>query len=160
VPYCPCDDAAQAVLSFARRGGAVYLSGDVFWDTTRKRTRTDRLPELCGVSFVQECYPDIQTPRDPAPSTAALVDTPLGKALAETPLRGPCIETRGAGAVELARCGEVPLAWLHHPGQGTVLYVSDPLELHTSPYPVLAAFLDQLGDIRRRDLAFANFTGV
>ena len=46
VPYCPADVAFERVLAFVENGGVLYLSGDVAYDPSRKRTRAKRLAAL------------------------------------------------------------------------------------------------------------------
>jgi hypothetical protein len=46
VPYGPTDAAFERVLAFVRGGGTLYLSGDVAYDPSRKRTRGNRLAAL------------------------------------------------------------------------------------------------------------------
>ena len=148
VPFCPDDDTVAQVLRFVRAGGALYLSGDLSYDPLRRRTRTERLTELCGVEFVRERYPDIQYA--PAPGAEVAVESPsaLTEALRETAATGPCVEVRPLAAEVLARAAEVPVATLARIGAGTVLYSADPVELHTVPRALLAAFLATVGVTR------------
>jgi len=149
VPYCPSDETYERVREFVRRGGLVYVSGDLSYDERRHRTKTARLEELCGVRFVKERYPDIQY----AASDGAVLpatDSALAHACAESDLRGPCIEVEPTTAATLATAGGAPVAVLNALGQGRVLYFVDPLELHGDPWRVLAAFLDQEGVGRHR----------
>ncbi len=65
MPYCPSDATFDRVVSFVEAGGALYLSGDVAFDETRKPTRADRRARL-GL-------PDLGAPTPPgeAPEAAA-----------------------------------------------------------------------------------------
>lgn len=58
-PFSIPDKAYAQIKSFVERGGILAVTGDVSYDDSRQRTRTDRLKELCGVSFVAENYPDV-----------------------------------------------------------------------------------------------------
>ncbi len=151
VPFCPEDSTYQSVLAFVRRGGALYVSGDLSYDALRRRTRTSRLPELCGVEFVAERYPNIAYARDPNARVVAEGDTPLAAALRTTDLTAPCLTVRPTSARVLATAGEAPVATLNKVGEGTVLYVVDPVELHAEPRALLAAFLQEVG-VRRHAL--------
>ena len=46
VPYCPTDEAFAKVVEFVRRGGRLYISGDLAYLPDRERTRTARFAEL------------------------------------------------------------------------------------------------------------------
>ena len=58
--YCPSDAIVAQLKSFVERGGQLYLSGDISYDSLRHRTRTDRLRDLCGLEFVSERYANIE----------------------------------------------------------------------------------------------------
>lgn len=148
VPFCPADDAYRQVLGFVRDGGALYLSGDLSYDELRRRTRTDRLRELCGVEFVAERYPDISRPPGASAPVTAVGDGPLARALAEAAIGDPCIQVRPVEAAVLASAGSVPAATLRDMGQGSVLYVLDPIESHSSPRGILRALIEHLGIAR------------
>ena len=125
VPFCPSDETYGLVRQFVERGGFLYVSGDLSYDVDRKRTKTDRLKDLCGVEFVRELYPDIQWQKAP------------GQALADGAGRTydfaahPCVEVRPAGARQLdGTVGALPLLTENAVGRGKVWYITDPLELH------------------------------
>lgn len=143
VPFCPADETYTALRDAVAAGAALYVSGDLSFDAQRRRTRSERLRELCGVEFVAERYPD--TRYVGGNECTAVQAGDLAAALAAVGATGPCIEVKAAGATVLARAGTVPVAVLNRHGQGQVLYVVDPLELHGEPWPVLAAFLRQAG---------------
>ena len=46
VPYCPTDETFDAILTWTRAGGTLYLSGDISFDATRRPTRGQRRVEL------------------------------------------------------------------------------------------------------------------
>ncbi len=46
VPYCPSDETFARLLEFVKSGGALYLSGDIAYDESRRRTRTQRFAQL------------------------------------------------------------------------------------------------------------------
>ncbi|MCC6444939.1 MAG: beta-galactosidase [Armatimonadetes bacterium] len=57
LPYCPRDETYARVKKFVEQGGSLYLSGDLSYDDLRRRTREDRLRELCGVEPAAESGP-------------------------------------------------------------------------------------------------------
>jgi hypothetical protein len=145
VPFCPEDETVTAMLQFVRNGGALYLSGDVSYDPLRRRTRTDRLAELCGVEFVAERYPALSRPAAPRAQVRPADTSPLATALCADAPVAPCIEVRPVSAEVLAWAGGIPAATLARVGRGCVLYAIDPLELHTEPRSTLSAFLQEVG---------------
>ncbi len=147
LPFCPDDATYAAVRDFVRRGGALYVSGDLSYDPLRRRTRTERLEELCGVRLVAERYPNLRLPEHGARVTPATSE-PLGAAAAAAGPSRPCVAVHPTTARVLARAGDLPAAVLNTLGAGTVLYVTDPLELHTEPRALLAAFLSAVGIAR------------
>ncbi|HEY5910929.1 MAG TPA: hypothetical protein VJA21_10040, partial [Verrucomicrobiae bacterium] len=60
LPFCPSDETYAAVLAWVRQGGCLYVSGDISYDEFRRRSRTNRLEELCGARFLAEVYPNIR----------------------------------------------------------------------------------------------------
>lgn len=46
LPYCPEDETFDAVLAWVKRGGALYLSGDIQFDAARRPTRAARREQL------------------------------------------------------------------------------------------------------------------
>ncbi|MBM3472899.1 MAG: hypothetical protein FJX75_06495 [Armatimonadetes bacterium] len=145
VPYCPDEASYKAVLDFVRRGGALYLSGDVSYDPMRRRSQTQRLSDLCGLEFVSQRYPDIRRSEAPASEVAPASASPLAQAVCADGTSAPCIEVRATSAEVLAKAGNAPAATLAHIGQGRVLYVVDPIELKLEPRNTLAAFLQEAG---------------
>lgn len=57
IPMSIPDDAYKLLKLFVERGGKLCITGDVSFDSLRRRTRTDRLEELCGVRYVSENGP-------------------------------------------------------------------------------------------------------
>jgi len=136
LPYCPTDEAYGKLLDFVRRGGTLYLSGDVSYDQFRRRTKTARLEELCGVRFVSENYPNIDWGDRPP---QFLANTPgIGSALF-----GNEVAWAGHPAINVEPVGAEPIGWTpyghqpsifrHRLGQGQVIFCTDPLELHPNP---------------------------
>ncbi len=125
VPFCPTDEAYEAVRDFVRGGGRLLVTGDVSYDPLRQRTRTRRLEELLGLRFVRERCPDIRW------DAAEPLQAGRQEWTGHLPAR-PCIEAEPAGASVLLSSQEgVPLVTRHRPGQGEAWYVPDPLELHS-----------------------------
>ncbi|MBM3500194.1 MAG: hypothetical protein FJX74_16175, partial [Armatimonadetes bacterium] len=144
-PFCPDDATVETVLGFVRRGGALYLSGDVSYDPLRRRTRAERLRELCGVEFVAERYPNIRR-AEAAPAEAVPVgNSPLAQAVCADGASAPCLDVRATTAEVLAQVGEAPVATLARIGEGRVVYMLDPIELQAEPRNTLAAFLQEAG---------------
>ncbi|MBC7327154.1 beta-galactosidase [bacterium] len=62
LPFCPPDSVYEWLKSFVQKGGKLFISGDISYDGTRQRKRTDRLEELCGVQFQSEVEKPVQPP--------------------------------------------------------------------------------------------------
>ncbi|MFQ6096084.1 MAG: beta-galactosidase [Armatimonadota bacterium] len=140
VPFCPTDETYGRVRRFVEGGGMLWVSGDVSYDVNRKRTKTERLRELCGVEFVREFYPDIQWQK----ATAQAFPNGLDVRYQFAPR--PCIEVALAGGKQLLPVAG-PFLIEHTVGRGKVWYVTDPLELHPEPGQrgLYAAFLKAAG---------------
>jgi hypothetical protein len=145
VPFCPGDTIFDRVLAFAKRGGHVYVSGDVSYGEERRRDRTERLETLCGARFVAERYPNIERPIAPGARGVEPPDTLLGRALASSGADRPCIQVEPTTARVVARAGGVPVALDNTVGSGRVLFVTDPVELSAQPTDMLRVFLDSAG---------------
>ncbi len=125
--YCPSDEIIVQLTSFVRRGGSLYLSGDISFDGLRNRTRTARLRDLCGLEFVSERYANIEY------GHAAVASKPQ-EALWPQYQAAPSIVTRLAGAkVLLADADGHPVVTDFALGKGRVLFSADPIELHGDP---------------------------
>jgi len=123
LPFCPTDQTYATVLNWVRQGGCLYLSGDISFDDLRRRSRTNRLEELCGVRFIAERYPNIQV----NPTNAA---------------DQPCIQVEPIASQVLAAAPDGSVLLVENRlGQGHVLFSPDPVELHA------------VADRRERDLA-------
>ncbi len=128
VPFCPDDAAYEKVHEWVRAGGRLLVTGDLSLNWDRRRTRTERLRELCGVEFVRELEPPATR------SSQGLEAVELGGKRLELK---PCIEVKAAGAtVEAQTAGGIPLVTRHKLGRGEVVYCTDPLELGA---PLIAA---------------------
>ena len=115
LPFCPPDETYGKVLNWVRSGGALYLSGDISYDELRRRTRTNRLEELCGARFAGQVYPNIALD-------------------ARSSRDQPCIKVIPLGARVLKQTAEgLPLVLEHRVGAGRVIFSTDPLELHALP---------------------------
>jgi len=123
LPFCPTDETFSKVRDWVRQGGVLYLSGDISYDEFHRRTRTQRLEELCGVRFLAENYPNISV------SATNSADQPCIKVELAVPTAG----TPDAARV-LRRAGDgSPLLIEHRLGRGTVMFSTDPIELHSMP---------------------------
>lgn len=115
LPFCPSDEVYATLLEWVRRGGVLYLSGDISYDEFRQRTRVRRLAELCGVRFVAPHYANIS----------------LNATNAEDQ---PCIQVESTGARVLRQTKNgAPLVVEHRVGRGRVVFNTDPVELHSVP---------------------------
>lgn len=133
-PACPDEAAYQKVLQWVKDGGTLYVTGDLSRDSDRKRTRTERLKELCGVEFVKEL--DAPPNRNSAGAEDIMYRSRRLK------LR-PCIQVRAAGATVLAKTesGD-PVIVENRVGAGLVRYCTDPLEMGNAEQvvPIIQVF--------------------
>lgn len=114
LPFCPPDEAYSKVLDWVKGGGVLYLSGDISYDELRRRSRTRRLEELCGVRFVAEQYPNISV--NPTNAEAQ-----------------PCLRVAAVNATVLQHAADgSPLLVEHRVGRGRVFFTPDPIELHST----------------------------
>lgn len=119
-------DAGYAVLKqFASGGGVVYVSGDISFDVSRKRTHPERLKELFGVEFVSEAQGPMKDEKD------------------ERGLK-PSIQIKAAGAGELAGTS----LWRYAPGSGQTFFTPYALELDHAPVDVYSRLVDAAGIVR------------
>jgi hypothetical protein len=142
LPYCPSDRIVKQLEEFVDRGGQLYISGDLSYDSLRQRTRTERLKELCGVEFVTERYQNISYDKGAMQTSPGVGAWPKYAA-------SPGIVTRLAGARTLLQ-GEdgTPIVTEFHRGRGRVIFSADPIELHGDPryQPYAHAFYGALLD--------------
>jgi len=127
LPYCPSDAAYERLRDWVRAGGVLYLSGDISCDEARRRTRTARLEELCGVRLVGERYPNIDYGERPAVALAA------GEGWSFSPGQ-PGLDLQPADPtteVVATTPDGAPAAVVHSLGQGRVVFLAEPMELHT-----------------------------
>ena len=119
--FCPDDAAYAKVLQWVTDGGRLLVTGDISFDENRRRTRTQRLEELCGVQFVEEIYRPPVRPED----NPQIVDVRGTKMALQ-----PCIEVQAGDAEVVARTENgMPVLVRKGIGKGTVLYCTDPLEM-------------------------------
>lgn len=127
LPYCPSDAIVERLKSFVRDGGQLYLSGDISYDSLRRRTRIDRLRELCGVSFVSERYPNIDYG---GASVATMPEAGSWPAYDAAP---SMIMLAEGAHVLLADADGHPVLTEFELGKGRVVFSADPIELHGDP---------------------------
>ena len=121
LPFCPTDETYTKVRDWVRRGGVLYLSGDISYDEFHRRTRTNRLEELCGVRFLAENYPNISLSATNSADQPCIKVEPAASATSS-----------GATVKVLRRAGDgSPLVVENRVGQGTVIFSTDPIELHS-----------------------------
>ena len=145
-PTCPDDAAYAKVLAWARAGGKLIVTGDLTRDPQRKRTRAERLEELCGVRLVSERYPP------PIRPGGGAQETRLGDNALQL---NPCLTVTPTTAQVLAStAGGEPVVFSNQVGSGTVVYCTDPLELGP-PQQVLpslrALYRTALGEVLSAD---------
>lgn len=127
LPYCPNEKVVARLEEFVRRGGQLYLSGDISYDELRQRTQTQRLKNLCGVEFTSERFANIDYQNGALPVVGKAAGWPNYVA-------APGIVTRLAGARSLAESRDgIPVVTEYRLGQGRVIFSADPLELHGDP---------------------------
>jgi hypothetical protein len=114
VAFILSDEDVSVLTDFVRQGGTLYLSGDVTYDPERQPTRASVLETLCGAKLVGRRYPDIRRDGDPVPAFADL----------------PEVRYDAYPALELA--GQTDVLVRHMIGQGQVLFLNDPIELHAT----------------------------
>lgn len=119
-PLCPSDACYQKVLQWVRDGGTLLVTGDLSRNWDRRRTRTERLRELCGAEFIRELTPP------PGRSVDRAESVTLGEAQVSL---SPCIEVRPLTEGALRTASGVPAVVTHTLGRGRVVYCADPLEL-------------------------------
>ena len=127
LPYCASDAIVQQLSEFVDKGGQLYISGDLSYDSSRQRTQTERLKTLCGLEFVSERFPNI------AYQHGAVETVPNDPGWPKY-IASPGIVTRLAGAqLLLAGKDGTPIVTEFKRGQGRVIFSSDPIELHGDP---------------------------
>ena len=126
VPFCPDDATFDRVYKFVEDGGTLYVSGDISYDTDRRRSRTGRLEKLLGVQFQSEVYPNI------AFEGHGSGIRPSGKLSGLAAYEGyPCIRVKPTSAEVQARdSGGEPVIFTNKVGRGRVFYSTDILEFH------------------------------
>ncbi len=127
-PFALSDETYNRLLAWVRAGGKLLVTGDISYDENRRRTRTARLKELCGVEFVRENYPGIWRPSSQAMSPRAVLQST--SAPLPTASTFPCIEVKIVAARPAAP-GIQPALLVHDTGNGRVVYFADPIELAT-----------------------------
>ena len=126
LPFCPDDAVFERLLAFVKAGGTLYVSGDISYDSERKRGRLERLSKLLGVEFVAENYPNIKFPSHEAEIRVQ------GDFSGLKDYRGfPCIRVKPVSAEVVAATpqGEAVIT-TNKVGQGRVFYSADVVELH------------------------------
>ena len=127
-PFAVTDESYKRLRAWVRAGGTLLVTGDFSYDEQRQRNRKARFPELAGVEFLDECYPNIT--RDNASALAVDISW---HGIGSLNLK-PCVRVKAAGADVLGATKEGdPVFVRHRLGAGSVFYVTDPLELSSNP---------------------------
>ncbi|MCP5523879.1 MAG: hypothetical protein H7A46_20270 [Verrucomicrobiales bacterium] len=115
LPFCPPDEVCHQLGTWVRAGGVLYLSGDISLDELGRRTREQRLEDLCGVRLETEIRPNINL----EPMSAA---------------DQPCLRVSALTARVLQQSDDgTPLLVENRLGNGRVFFSVDPIELHSVP---------------------------
>ncbi len=112
LPYILDDAEVELLADYARRGGILYFSGDATYDQARQPSRPQVLETLCGATIAARRYPDIRREGAPVP---AFADQP---------------DLRYDAYPSLELVGHDGILVRHPLGQGQVLFLNDPIELH------------------------------
>lgn len=129
-PFALSDDTYDRLLAWVRAGGSLLVTGDISYDENRRRTRTARLKELCGVEFVRENYPDIARRKREVPTSTQASRCNMSPSL--HPNISPSIDVKALAAKPIIPAGnESPVFMGHLLGNGGVIYFTDPMELAT-----------------------------
>lgn len=139
IPYLPSEDTLDKLSAFVKKGGALYISGDISYDElTRDRIHTKRLEDLCGVRFLSENYPNVAM----ATNTVAYVSKDGVKRMGRPGIQvEPLPKTNVLYQTEDGKAvvASFPL------GKGKVVFCTDPLELHDDmSVPDNAAFYREI----------------
>lgn len=144
-PFTMTDDTHARLEEFVRKGGILYVSGEVSYDERRQRTKTTRLETLCGVRDSGVVYlPDAQPEER---TTAQPVAAARQAGLAGFPAV-PCVKVTPTTAEVLASLGDgQPVLLLNKLGAGQVFFCTDPFEYHaeTTDKGLYAYILSQTG---------------
>ena len=122
--FCPSDEIVDSLKQFVENGGRLYLSGDLSLDSLRRRTRTSRLRDLCGVDFASEQYANLEYGSTSVTTVGTDSAWPIYQA-APT-MR---VTLHGARSLLSGVDGE-PIVTEYRRGNGVVIFSADPLELH------------------------------
>jgi hypothetical protein len=127
-PYAVSERVWAQLVEFVRRGGTVYVSGDMSYDERRRRVHTARVEQLCGVEDEGVVYLPDEQPRERG----------LAKAVSEGVARqgltdfaaAPAVRVRPTTAEVLAAAGGQPVLLRNKVEQGQVFFCTDTLEFH------------------------------
>jgi len=139
-PFCCGDSALADVERFVRAGGRLYLSADLSWDETRKRTRQGDLKRLAGVRVLR-AGPD---PNGLIESAAIVTD--LGPATEVHTL-----EVAGGELLSAYPSGN-PLLVRNRVGEGSVVYLNSAAELTQTSRELSPAYEECAGLLGVRGL--------
>jgi hypothetical protein len=127
LPYSPAAETMGRLDAFVRRGGFLYVSGDLGYDAgDLQRRHARRLVELCGVEADE---PGVAGLRDLGKAAVAIRPTGLLPGVRAYQGRNRLsLRLRGAKAAAVDDQGR-PVAVVHDLGQGRVVFTADPLEV-------------------------------
>ncbi|MBC7288573.1 MAG: hypothetical protein H5T86_11145, partial [Armatimonadetes bacterium] len=127
-PFTLTDATFDWATQFVRRGGTLYVSGDLSYDERGRRTKASRLTELCGVEDGGALYAPRGLPDERLPVTPHIAEI-------ESYSAAPCLTVKPLAASLLASAGDVPALLENSVGQGRVLLSTAPLELFADGPP-------------------------
>ncbi len=124
ISYDPSDEVIEKLTDFVKKGGVLYLSGDISYDEYRDHTKTNRLEELAGVKCEKVNFDGYNFK-----SSDSLTYTD-GKIIRSG---SPNINISLAGAETVYYDNKNnPIITKYKLGDGHVVFSSDPIELYTS----------------------------
>ncbi|MBM3492934.1 MAG: hypothetical protein FJX72_01230 [Armatimonadetes bacterium] len=160
IPYCPLDGAFGAVTDWVRRGGVLYVSGSVAFDTARRATRTDRMADLGLSSDLKDPFEDgrIGGLHFSAVGKGRVVYAPGPREMQDRP------DTVAAYAEVLKAAAVAPIALRVSSGKvrvqrlqarsGDALYVFERMDAETKPVRVTVPDASVSLTLQRRECAF------
>ena len=150
VAFCPDDKTYQRVRDFVKRGGHLYLTGDISYGPNEGRRRPERLAELAGVVPAEPLL-ETKAPRSLAAVGRAETIKPTGAVPGwNEPYSGRValrLAAKDADVIATDATG-APVVTRHKLGKGSVLFNADVSA--AAPPILLHSFLEQAGVQRHR----------
>ncbi len=124
ISYDPSDEVIEKLTEFVKKGGVLYLSGDISYDEYRDHTKTDRLEALAGVKCEKVLFDgyNFKKSDDLTYTNGEIIRSGSPNIT---------ISLAGAEAVYYDNKNN-PIITKYKLGDGIVVFSSDPIELYTS----------------------------